>query len=148
MRGQTASTRGVEGTVFRALGDTAPVQGTHSWGRWRRQSQKKASRKSQEGMLIAFPAARGAVWRCSGQGPACRPRPAERTPQTALSIETAPEAQAEESARGQLGTTQVGGLCSTVARTCWATVSAPWSRVGHLPGHGGALARRRRLQLA
>lgn len=103
MRGQTASTRGVEGTVFRALGDTAPVQGTHSWGRWRRQSQKEASRKSQEGMLIAFPAARGAVWRCSGQGPACRPRPAERTPQTALSIETAPEAQAEESAGGQLG---------------------------------------------
>lgn len=58
-----------EGTVPGALGDIAPVQGTHSWGRWRRHSKKEASRKrARKECSPDFPAARGAVWRCSRQG--------------------------------------------------------------------------------
>lgn len=129
-----------EGTVPGALGDIAPVQGTHSWGRWRRHSKKEASRKrARKECSPAFPAARGAVWRCSRQG-ASVPTVARRADSTdSTQMETAPEAQAEErKVQDSWCPAQGVGLCSTVARSCRATVPAHWSRVGHLLGHRGS----------
>lgn len=113
------------GDTSQGLGDTAPVQGTCSWGTWKqRHSQRKSSRKETPSHL-----ARELFWALHGDEagvPSAAPQGG--TPQTELRAELAREPGLRGRKCGRVCTADVAGPLSPAPSATACPVYSFWPR--------------------